>query len=112
MLFRGCREAIKKYTEAISAAKGDTEAVVPALLNRSIAQYKLGNYGHSLNDAKACLEVNPSDVKALYRYVLSKAFYVLSLHYKQVEANNIIIILSLTYPRLQGYNMFSASFEN
>lgn len=106
-LCRGCRGAIQKYTEAISAAKGDPEAMVPALLNRSIAQYKLGNYGHSLNDAKSCLEVNPRDVKALYRYVPFKVLYVISLHYKQVEANNIIINLSA----LQSYNMFSASCE-
>ena len=60
-------EAAQRYTEALaSCPKGHSEAAV-FLKNRSACWLKLGSYEKALSDSTAALEINPADVKALYR---------------------------------------------
>ncbi|CAN8075661.1 unnamed protein product [Agarophyton chilense] len=67
---RGYKHAIRKYDQAIEAAKDVPEALGPAFLNRAMAEFKLGNYGRSLKDAERSLELTPRNIKAHYRALL------------------------------------------
>lgn len=67
---RGYKNAIKKYNQAILAAGDVPEALAPALLNRAMAEFKLQNYGKSLQDVERSLSVLPGNVKAHYRALL------------------------------------------
>lgn len=64
---RGYRSAIVKYTDAIVVAADVPEALAPALLNRSMAEFKLENYGRALRDVERSLALDPGNVKARYR---------------------------------------------
>lgn len=66
---RGYKNAIKKYSDAIIAAKDVPEALAPAFLNRATAEFKLGNYGKCLRDVDMSLRYEPGIVKVHYRYV-------------------------------------------
>ncbi|KAH6936395.1 hypothetical protein HPB50_016455 [Hyalomma asiaticum] len=57
--------ALDKYTKALSIADSPERAVV--LNNRAAANLKLHRYEDALKDASEVLELNPSDVKALFR---------------------------------------------
>eukprot|EP00177_Eucheuma_denticulatum_P000315 GFKZ01000540.1.p1 GENE.GFKZ01000540.1~~GFKZ01000540.1.p1 ORF type:complete len:378 (+),score=44.68 GFKZ01000540.1:123-1256(+) len=67
---RGYKNAINKYNQAILAAGDVPEALAPALLNRAMAEFKLQNYGKSLQDVNRSLSVLPRNVKAHYRALL------------------------------------------
>lgn len=67
---RGYRHAIQKYNEAITAAADVPEALAPALLNRSMAEFQLENYGRALQDVEKSLNLMPGNVKAHYRYAM------------------------------------------
>jgi len=68
-VYRGYRGAISKYSDAIIAAADVPEALAPAYLNRSVAEYKLSNFGRALADAEQSLRILPGNAKAHYRYV-------------------------------------------
>lgn len=57
--------ALEKYTKALSIVDSGEKAVL--LNNRAAANLKLHRYEEALKDASEVLELNPSDVKALFR---------------------------------------------
>lgn len=61
--------AITKYSEAVSAASGDSVATAAALCNRAAAELKLSNFGRALTDAAKAARLDPTNVKAHFRYV-------------------------------------------
>ncbi|CDF33459.1 unnamed protein product [Chondrus crispus] len=66
----GYRHAISTYNKAVAAAEDVPEALAPVLLNRAMAEFKLGNFGRALGDLEKSLSLMPGNAKAHYRAVL------------------------------------------
>ncbi|KAJ1910814.1 HSP70/90 co-chaperone [Tieghemiomyces parasiticus] len=64
---RGYRNAIKFYTQAIAQDCEDRELTATCYVNRAAVNLELQNYRRVLNDCHAALQINPKNVKALYR---------------------------------------------
>ncbi|KAJ1985988.1 HSP70/90 co-chaperone [Dimargaris cristalligena] len=64
---RGYRDAIKYYTKAIAQDCEDRELTATCYTNRAAVNLELQNYRRVLNDCHAALEINPRNVKALFR---------------------------------------------
>jgi tetratricopeptide (TPR) repeat protein len=60
-------DAISFYTKAIETECSDNNIIEACLANRAACNLELKNYGRVLNDCSKCLEINPQNVKALYR---------------------------------------------
>eukprot|EP00924_Labyrinthula_sp_SR-Ha-C_P013784 snap_masked-scaffold_5-processed-gene-13.48-mRNA-1 protein AED:0.32 eAED:0.32 QI:0/-1/0/1/-1/1/1/0/266 len=65
-------EAIGKYTEAIDMLKSSNSTqlgeILPTLLaNRAAAKLSLKRYDGVVEDAKACLDIDPDNIKAIIR---------------------------------------------
>lgn len=61
------RAACYSYTEALQAKGKDAKLTSTIYANRSLAQFIIGNYGHSLEDAQRSIILNPDYRKAYYR---------------------------------------------
>ena len=59
--------AVAKYGEAIEAADATDEAKATLLSNRAQALLKTKEYERAAEDCTACLKLQPSNVKALFR---------------------------------------------
>ncbi|CAO3627502.1 unnamed protein product [Cunninghamella echinulata] len=60
-------DAITFYTRAIDTDCSDKKLIEACYANRAACNLELGNYGKVLKDCAKCLELNPANVKALYR---------------------------------------------
>lgn len=63
----GYKDAIAYYTKAIDTDCSDKKLIETCYANRAAVNLELGNYGKVLRDCAKCLELNPTNVKALYR---------------------------------------------
>jgi tetratricopeptide (TPR) repeat protein len=61
------QDAVSFYTRAIDTDCSDQALMEACYANRAAVNLELGNYGKVLRDCAKCLELNPSNVKALYR---------------------------------------------
>jgi stress-induced-phosphoprotein 1 len=55
------------YTQAMSLAPNDPELLTVCLANRAACNLKLGRLDEALEDANACLELDPVNVKGWFR---------------------------------------------
>ncbi|CAG9831368.1 unnamed protein product [Diabrotica balteata] len=60
-------EAVNLYSKAISLSKEDTRIISVYYKNRAAAYLKQENYEAALQDCNACLQIVPTDPKALFR---------------------------------------------
>ncbi|KAI8084488.1 uncharacterized protein BX664DRAFT_387222 [Halteromyces radiatus] len=61
------KDAIGFYTRALDTECKDMKIMEACYANRAAVNLELGNYGKVLRDCAKCLELNPKNVKALYR---------------------------------------------
>ncbi|XP_076312992.1 DNA polymerase interacting tpr containing protein of 47kD [Tachypleus tridentatus] len=59
--------AVKSYTEGLKQRCSNTELNTQLLTNRAAANFHIGNYRSSFNDAEAAMKLNPNHMKALVR---------------------------------------------
>ncbi|KAJ1984070.1 HSP70/90 co-chaperone [Dimargaris verticillata] len=64
---RKYRDAIAYYTKAIQQDCDDRELTATCYTNRAAVNLSLQNYRRAILDCKSALEINPKNVKALYR---------------------------------------------
>ncbi|KAF7723207.1 hypothetical protein EC973_002282 [Apophysomyces ossiformis] len=69
------QDAIEYYTKAIDTDCKDLKIIEACYANRAAVNLELSNYGRVLRDCAKCLELNPKNVKALYRS--ARALYAL-----------------------------------
>ncbi|KAI8069975.1 hypothetical protein BC940DRAFT_236110 [Gongronella butleri] len=68
-------DAITFYTRAIDTECKDQALIEACYANRAACNLELGNFGRVLRDCAKCLELNPKNVKALYRS--ARALFIL-----------------------------------
>ncbi|CAO3689367.1 unnamed protein product [Rhizopus stolonifer] len=61
------KDAITFYTRALDTECKDMAVIEACLANRAACNLELQNFGRVLTDCSKCLEINPKNVKALYR---------------------------------------------
>ncbi|KAI9251218.1 hypothetical protein BY458DRAFT_559494 [Sporodiniella umbellata] len=61
------KDAITFYTRALDTECKDSAILEACLTNRAACNLELQNFGRVLSDCSKCLEINPRNVKALYR---------------------------------------------
>jgi len=62
-----CLQAAVLYTQAMKLAPSDTEVLTTCLANRAACNLKLGRLDEALEDANACVELDPKHVKGWFR---------------------------------------------
>nr|CAH7723398.1 unnamed protein product [Callosobruchus chinensis] len=60
-------QAVRLYTKAINVTKGENRSLAVYYKNRAAAHLKQQKYQEALEDCDKCLEIVPSDPKALFR---------------------------------------------
>ncbi|KAL0074646.1 hypothetical protein J3Q64DRAFT_1777678 [Phycomyces blakesleeanus] len=61
------KDAVDYYTKAIETDCSDKKLMEACYANRAAVNLELGNLGRAIRDCAKCLELNPTNVKALYR---------------------------------------------
>lgn len=87
--YRGYRHAISTYNKAVAAAEDVPEALAPVLLNRAMAEFKLGNFGRALGDLEKSLSLMPGNAKAHYRYAWPIQFRELCMKTTQLSLKTL-----------------------
>ncbi|KAI7861604.1 hypothetical protein BDF14DRAFT_1738274 [Spinellus fusiger] len=61
------KNAVDYYTKAIDTQCSDMKLIEACYANRAAVNLEMGNLGRAIRDCAKCLELNPRNVKALYR---------------------------------------------